>query len=80
MSGELAAANKIVGLKQFRKALKAGKITVAYLADDADPLLSKPLLQACMAGRIEVIHVPTMRELGTRCGISVPSACAAIVR
>jgi len=80
MSGERSTAKKIVGLKQFRKALKAGKITVAYLADDADPQLMEPLVNQCEANAIQVIHVPTMRELGTQCGISVPSACAAIVR
>lgn len=79
MLDELKTANKVVGIKQLRKAIAAGKVRKVFLAADADPMLTEPLAEQCSARKIEVIFVPTMRELGAACGISVNASAAAIL-
>ncbi len=79
MLDELKTANKVVGIKQFRKAMAAGKVRKVFLAADADPLLTEPIAEQCRTQEIEVISVPTMRQLGAACGIPVNAAVAAIL-
>lgn len=79
MLQELKTANKVVGIKQLKKSLRAGKAVHVFLADDADPMVTEPLLTDCNAAGVEVTKVPTMQELGRACGISVGAAAAAII-
>ena len=44
MAGELTAKEKVVGLKQTRRAVTQGTARQVYLACDADPALTEPLL------------------------------------
>ena len=76
---ELKTANKVVGIKQLRKAIVAGKVKKVFLAADADPLLTDPLAEQCRELAITVITVPTMHQLGAACDISVDAAAAAIL-
>ena len=76
----LKTAKKVVGIKQLRRALKESRAVTVFFADDADPMLIAPLALECTAQHVEIVRVATMTELGDACGISVPSACAAIVR
>lgn len=79
MLDELKTAHKVVGIKQLRKAIAAGTVKKVFLAADADPMLIDPVAERCRALKIEVISVPTMRQLGAACGISVEAAAAAIL-
>ncbi|MBQ6432312.1 MAG: ribosomal L7Ae/L30e/S12e/Gadd45 family protein [Oscillospiraceae bacterium] len=79
MLDELKTANKVVGIKQLRKAIAAGKVKKVFLAADADPMLTEPVAEQCRARDIAVISVPTMRQLGAACSISVDAAAAAIL-
>lgn len=79
MLDELKTANKVVGIKQLRKAMAAGKVRKVFLAADADPMLTEPLAEQCRAQQIEVISVPTMHQLGAACNIPVKAAVAAIL-
>lgn len=74
------AKNRIVGIHQLRKALRAGTVCAVYLADDADPALTGPIAQQCAEENIPVMRVKTMRQLGRECSISVGAACAADLR
>ena len=56
MSAELAAKEKVVGLKQTKKAIAAGKTAVVSLAKDADPKLTEPLRAMCRLSDIEVAN------------------------
>ena len=47
MAGELTAKEKVVGLKQTRRAVTQGTARQVYLACDADPALTEPLLALC---------------------------------
>ena len=80
MSAELAAKEKVVGLKQTKKAIAAGKTAVVYLAKDADSKLTEPLRAMCQLSGAEVVDDRTMSELGRSCGIAVGTAACAILR
>ncbi len=79
MLDELKTQRKVVGIKQFKKSLKDGRILRAYLAQNADPRLTEPLAEACAELGVEVVMVPTMAELGTACGIAVGAAAAGLL-
>ncbi len=76
---EIRQENLIVGVKQLKKALRAGRIRSAYLAVDADPALTEPIAELCTAHDIPFAWVKTMAELGRVCGIEVGAAAAATV-
>ena len=79
MLEELSAANRIVGIKQLRKALAEGRVKKVFIAKDADPMLTEPVLMQCQQQQIAVVSVPTTKQLGAACCISVDAAAAAIV-
>lgn len=80
MPERLTTDRRVIGTKQLLKALKAGRVLTAYVADDADPFLREPLLEQCRAAGVEIIPVASMKELGKLCQIHVGAACAALVR
>ena len=66
----------IVGYKQVLKALSAKSCKKLFIAEDCSGNISDSL--TAVAGDVEIILIPTMRELGNLCEIDVPSSCAAI--
>ena len=80
MPERLTSNRKVIGTKQLRKELKAGRVRTAYVAADADPMLREPLVGQCRDAGVEVIPVATMKELGKLCQIHVGAACAALLR
>lgn len=80
MLDELEHAAKVVGVKQVRRALSDGRAKRLYLAQDADPQLTRPLAEQAGAQGIEVCWHPSMKELGRACGIAVGAAVAATTR
>ena len=74
MLEELKTAKKVVGIKQLRRALKDRSAKLVFLAKDADPALTGPLLAQCCENGVEVVTDITMSELGKACGIAVSSA------
>ena len=80
MPERLTSSRKVIGTKQLLKALRAGRVRIAYVADDADPFLREPLVEQCQAAGVEVVPVATMKELGKLCGIHVGAACAGLLR
>ena len=70
----------IVGAKQIRKGLNAGKILRIYLAQNADPAITEPIEARCKETGIEYTWVKTMIDLGRACGIEVGAATAAVVK
>ncbi len=73
------ASSKVVGIKQLRKALSSGTAKKVYLAEDADPMLTEPIAQACLETGTALEYVETMKQLGHACAISVSAAAAAIL-
>lgn len=79
MLERLKAAKKVTGVKQVGRALKQQQATCVFLAEDADPRVTGPILQLCQEQSIPVESVATMLRLGELCGIAVGSAVASIV-
>lgn len=68
-----------VGFKQSLRAIEEGKAKKALLALDCDEKISAPLRSAAEKSSVELLEVPTMRELGSMCGIEVNASCAVIL-
>ena len=69
----------VVGARQLKKAVKAGRAKYVFLAENADPAVTEPLAELCTANHIQITWVPSMAELGRVCGIEVGAAAAAVV-
>lgn len=76
---EIRHENMVVGAKQLKKALRAGRVRSAYFAADADPAVTEPLADLCKDHGISFTWIRTMAELGRACGIDVGAAAAATV-
>lgn len=79
MPEQLTNAAKVVGVKQARRALSAGRAKRLYLARDADPQLTQPLAEQAGAQGVECVWLGSMKELGRACGIAVGTSAAAIL-
>jgi len=79
MLTQLSQNQSVVGAKQVKRALEAGRAVKVFLADDADPRITGPIASACAGKGVETQAVPSMKELGAACGISVGAAVAALV-
>ena len=69
----------VVGTKQLKKAVLAGRAKYVFLAENADPAVTEPLAALCRKNNIQITWVPSMSELGRSCGIEVGAAAAAVV-
>ena len=79
MPNELTNSAKVVGVKQVRRALNAGRAKRLYLARDADPQLTGPLAEQAREQGVEAFWLDSMKELGRDCGIAVGAAVAAAI-
>ena len=74
-----AQAGRQGGVKQTRRAIEDGRAARVFLAEDADPRVTGPVEELCREKDIPVERVSQMKELGSACGIAVPSAVAALL-
>ena len=80
MLQQLASLEKVIGVKQSRKALREGRVTQVYLACDADPAITGPVAQACESAAIPVQQGYTLAQLGQACRISVGASVVAVLK
>ena len=76
---DLSRLSLAVGAKQLKKAVRAGNVRCVYLAENADPALTRPLAALCGDNQIQITWVSTMEALGSACGIEVGAAAAAVL-
>ena len=69
---------RVVGTKQLLRALDEGKIAQAYVAADADLLLTKRVVDRCYDMDVPCTQVESMRKPGRACGIDVKAAAAVL--
>ena len=74
---KLSTRLRVAGIKQTRAAVEAGRADAVYIAEDAEPSAVGGIAALCREKGIEVIYVPTRRELAKACRIDVPCAAAA---
>ena len=67
----------VVGAKQLKKAVKAGRAKVVFLAENADPAITEPIEALCQLNAVNYAWVRSMTDLGHACGIEVGAAAAA---
>ena len=79
MLTELASQEKVIGVKQSRKAVREGRAKRVYLACDADPAITEPVAVSCEAAGIPVETEHTMAQLGRACRITVGAAVAVLL-
>lgn len=72
--------NKVVGIKQTRKAVKDGIAQQVYLARDVDAHLYTEIKELCRKNHVDICYVDTMSKLGEACGIDIKAASAALLR
>ena len=76
---DLSKEKIVVGTKQLKKAVNAGRARYVFLAENADPAITEPIEMMCREFHIEFAWVPSMMDLGKACGIEVGAAAAAAV-
>ena len=79
MVSELASSNRVVGVKQSRKAIREGRAAKVFLAADADPAVTGPIEEDCAARRIPMESEHTMAQIGKACRITVGAAVAVLL-
>ena len=80
MATDNAGQPKVVGVKQVRRALNSSGVSQLFIAQNADPQLLQPLVQAAVDQGVRIEQVGTMKELGERFGIAVGAAVAALLK
>lgn len=76
---DLASGRFVVGAKQLRKAVTAGHAKYAFLAINADPRVTEPLIALCESNGVAYDLSATMQQIGKACGIEVGAAAACAV-
>ena len=76
----LKGSNKVIGIKQSRKALKEKRVEHAYIASDAQAHVTAPILELCKQVEVAYTMVQSMAELGAACGIDVGAAVVVVLK
>ena len=79
MQPDLTGKKVVVGAKQLKKALLAGRTACVFLAENADPAITEPVEALCCDCGIPIHWVASMADLGRACGIDVGAAAAAVL-
>lgn len=74
------ARKKAVGAKQTMKAVTSGEALAVYIASDAEPRITDPIVKTCAAKEIPITKATNMKRLGKACNIEVRCAVAAIIK
>ena len=80
MLEKLRDSEKVIGVKQSRRAVRDALAQMVFLACDADPALTAPLEAQCVAAAIPVSLEYTMKELGQASGIHVGAAVVTLLK
>ncbi len=80
MLKDLGTREKVIGAKQSRRAIRSGLAGEVFLASDADPHLTAPLLELCRQTHTPVTAGCSMRQLGQAAGIQVGAAVVTLLR
>lgn len=76
----LANSERVVGSNSVLRALAGGKLSLVYIAADADPFVTRRVAVEAERNRVELVEVDSMKALGSACGLDVAAAAAGIKR
>jgi len=74
------STRRVVGARQVLRAIKASTLAQAFVARDADPFITRPVVDACEKNGVRFIEIDTMAQLGAVCGIGVKASVAGILK
>ena len=77
---ELTSSNRVVGVKQSRKAIRDGRAAKVFLACDADPAITDSIRSDCAEKDIPLEGESSMEQLGRACSITVGAAVAVLLK
>ncbi len=72
------AKRRIVGARQVLRAIATGSLAHVYIARDADPFVTRPVMDACEKSGVRFTETDTMAQLGAVCGIDVKASVAGL--
>ncbi len=78
MLDRLKNAEKVVGTRRLVRAILAGEIAEAYVAQDADLFILRQVRDACNKMGVRMVEAESMKALGEACGVEVKTASAGI--
>ena len=70
----ISESEKVVGTKQVLKSIEGKTVKCVIVADNADGFIRNSVTALCRENGIEIISVPSQKELGRISGIDVPAA------
>lgn len=80
MLTKLNTNNKVVGVKQVKRAIMSSNAEIVYVADDAESKVTDEIIKLCNDKQIQIVHVNNMKNLGDACGIGINAAVAALLK
>lgn len=78
MLEKLRRGDRVVGARRLAKAIEAGQISMAFVALDADLLVTKKVVELARQRNLPLVEVDSMKALGEAAGVEVPTAAAGI--
>lgn len=57
---DLTGVKTVVGAKQLKKAVEAGRARYVFLAENADPAVIEPIVLLCRSKEVQTAWVPSM--------------------
>ena len=76
---DLKTSKKTIGIKQTLKAVQKGKVSMVYVAQDAEKRIVNDLLELCRLKNITVQYVDSMQKLGKASGIDVGASAVGLL-
>lgn len=70
----ISESEKVVGTKQVLKSIEGKTVKCVIVADNADGFIRNSVTALCRENGIEIISVPSKKELGRISGIDVSAA------
>lgn len=80
MDSPFIKENRVVGLRQTKKAVMSGKAFKVYIAMDSEPRIIENLEKLCAIKGVEVIPVDSRVKLGKTSGIERGATAVAILK
>lgn len=76
----LKNGKKAIGIKQTLKAVENNTAKLVFIAMDADEKIVNSLKGLCLANKVEMEQVETMKQLGKACGIEVGASAVCLLK
>ena len=80
MQSEAESGTKYAGFKQSKRAITEGRAVKAFIAMDCSPDMLSTIESLCRQYNVDMEYIPTMKQLGAKCGLEVGCSVAVIAK